>query len=250
MFASASWFTDWIYLARTGSTNDVARAWINEKKIKLPAVIFTTEQESGRGHYGSKWESEPGKNLLFSLVFFPRFVAASQVFSLSMVVSLGVRNYLAGYTGLPVRVKWPNDILIENKKVSGILIENILTGSYLETCIAGVGINVNQKTFSAAAPRAASLCRFTDRDSDPLEHLPPVVQSIEDQLIALREGKYSALREEWFRHLFGRGEELTFRRGEEIFKGIIRGVSPSGLLEVEMAGKIRAFRFKEIEYLY
>ena len=105
------------------STNNYATRLLASEKVEEGTVVLTFRQLKGRGHGKNVWESEDFKNLTFSLVLFPDFLPANMQFLLSQVVSLGLYDFLSGKTG-NVAIKWPNDLLIHEKKVAGILIEN------------------------------------------------------------------------------------------------------------------------------
>ena len=122
-------------------------------------------QTSGKGQRGNSWESEAGQNLLFSTVLYPRFVEARRQFVLSQIVSLAVKEELDTYTE-GISIKWPNDIYWHEKKICGMLIENVLEGNRIGRCIPGIGINLNQTIFRSPAPNPVSLKQITGRDYD------------------------------------------------------------------------------------
>jgi BirA family biotin operon repressor/biotin-[acetyl-CoA-carboxylase] ligase len=116
-------------------------------------VVITDNQYSGRGQRGNLWISEPGKNLTFSVLLKPN-VRPDQQFVLTQVVALAVADYITTKTNA-VKIKWPNDILVSDKKICGILIESSLSGAVVQFVIAGAGLNINQTVFQN--PRATSL---------------------------------------------------------------------------------------------
>lgn len=129
------------------------------------AVLATRTQTAGRGQRGNSWEAEPGKNLTFSIVLRPTDFPAARSFELSMVTALAVSDYLQAF--LPahsVKVKWPNDIYVDDRKICGILIENSFCGTRLDRMIIGIGINVNQTIFLSDAPNPVSLAQLTSRE--------------------------------------------------------------------------------------
>lgn len=124
-------------------------------------IIQTNFQNSGKGQGKNTWESERGKNLLFSLLLKPYFLPASDQFVLTQIISLSVVDILKKLfenDNKPViKVKWPNDIYIDNRKVAGILIQNTISGNNIENSIVGIGLNVNQKKFVTDAKNPVSL---------------------------------------------------------------------------------------------
>lgn len=130
-------------------------------------VVVTPEQTAGRGQRGNGWESAPGQNLTFSVVLRPDRWPASRQFELSMAVSVGVARALsAAMPGEQVRIKWPNDIYVGNGKMVGMLLENTLSGCNIDRCIAGIGINVNQRRFVSDAPNPVSMSMLTGQTYD------------------------------------------------------------------------------------
>ena len=109
-------------------------------------AICAEYQTAGRGCGTNRWESERGKNLLFSLLLHPEQIHASKQFHISMAISLAITEALGQYIG-NLSIKWPNDIYWKNGKLAGILIENTLQGTMIKDCIIGVGLNVNQQHF-------------------------------------------------------------------------------------------------------
>ena len=126
------------------STNDYLSQLCKNNETKEFYTVWAERQTAGRGQRGNSWESEPGKNLTFSIVLYPTVLKARQQFYLSMLVSTAVvyalNNYTKGFS-----VKWPNDIYWNDKKIAGILIENELEGNYVMQSIVGIGLNVNQE---------------------------------------------------------------------------------------------------------
>jgi len=129
------------------STNNYAANLLVQTKLVSGTAIMTHFQTGGRGQRGSDWVSEPGKNLLFSIVLNGHFINSENYFLLSKSVAIGINEALEELSGKTGFVKWPNDIYIDQKKIGGILIENQWKGSLLEVAIVGIGINVNQVSF-------------------------------------------------------------------------------------------------------
>ena len=108
--------------------------------------VCSDYQTAGRGQRGNGWESEAGKNLLFSFVLYPDSLEASRQFVLSQITALALQETLAQYAD-DITVKWPNDIYWKDRKLCGTLIENDLTGLYVSRSISGTGVNLNQERF-------------------------------------------------------------------------------------------------------
>lgn len=121
-------------------------------------VVMAREQTAGRGQRGNSWEAEPGANITLSLLLRPAGLHPSRQFIISQAVSLAIVGMLdALVAGHRVSIKWPNDIYVDDRKICGILIENSITGSGINHCIVGIGLNVNQTRFLSDAPNPVSL---------------------------------------------------------------------------------------------
>jgi len=120
-------------------------------------AISTDKQDAGRGQQGKKWESEPKKNLLTSLLLYPNIPAKKQ-FIICQYISVAIANFIKDLCTISnVYIKWPNDIYIGDKKIAGILIEHFIRGEFINYTIAGIGLNVNQRIFPSSLPNATSL---------------------------------------------------------------------------------------------
>lgn len=210
-------------------------------------TIVAYEQTSGRGQRGNSWESEPGKNLTFSLFLRPDKIEASKSFLLSMAVSVGIVNALKRF--LPdenIEIKWPNDIYLNDRKLAGILIENTFVGSFISQSIVGIGLNVNQKKFVSDAPNPVSMSQIMDKEFDKEIILKTVVESIILNLGLVGEPK--KLQDYYHSSLWRReGEYLWCEPEGHPFKASIIEVKPSGHLVLENSdGVIKSYLFKEV----
>ncbi|MEK7257732.1 MAG: biotin--[acetyl-CoA-carboxylase] ligase [Bacteroidota bacterium] len=243
-------------LPEVASTNDHAFALLSKSKPPEGTVISAAEQTAGRGQIGSGWESEPGKNLTLSFIFYPEFLPANRQFLLSQAISLGVfdfiSNELLSFSGMPpVFIKWSNDIYIGDKKVVGILIQNILIGSILRSSVVGIGININQIVFLTNPPNPTSLKLETGSDFDLEILLADLCSCLEKRYLQLKSQKISLLRQDYLSHLYRLHQPAFYQRSNgEIFRGTIAGVAESGKLEMVLeAGGIEYFDLKEIRFL-
>lgn len=232
------------------STNEYALELLSKSKPIEGTVISTFEQTRGRGQIGSSWESEPHKNLSLSILLYPVFLPLREQFALNLAVSLAVRDFVAKHVEKSVKVKWPNDIYVDNRKICGILIQNSIGGNRLQSSVVGIGVNVNQTTFSANAPNATSLALETSRAFDLYELIEDLCLAVEQRYLSLKNfTQYESLRQEYLRHLY-RFEELSaFARADgSVFQGKITGISLSGKLIVTHAQGKEEFSIKEISF--
>lgn len=154
-----------VRLLSVGSTN----SYIDSEMPAAPhgTVVMAREQTAGRGQRGNSWEAAPGLNVTMSMVLRPEGLEPARQFLISQVVSLAMVEVLEPL--LPshtVTVKWPNDIYVGDRKICGILIENVLEGRRIDRCTVGLGLNVNQREFLSPAPNPVSLTQLTGLNYD------------------------------------------------------------------------------------
>ena len=152
-------------VAETTSTNSLLRELVIKESLPEGSVVVADFQTAGRGQIGNVWESEAGKNLMFSTVLYPTCIPANRQFLISQIAALSVKETLDSYTD-HVTVKWPNDIYWKDKKICGMLIENDLSGHNLYCSIIGIGINLNQAVFRGDAPNPVSLFQIIGKEVD------------------------------------------------------------------------------------
>lgn len=213
-------------------------------------IILAERQTAGRGQRGHTWESALGENLTFSLLLEPLFLSPSEQFLISECVALGVCDALLHY-GIEAQIKWTNDIYVGDKKLAGILIEHKLQGSALARTVAGIGLNVNQKAFSDDLPNPISMAQAADREFDREEVLQTVATSLMARYEQLREGGAKELQADYHQRLYRLGQEHCYALPDgSRFRGIIRGVEPTGALRIENErGELLSFLFKEVEFV-
>jgi BirA family biotin operon repressor/biotin-[acetyl-CoA-carboxylase] ligase len=221
------------------------------RKNRLPegTIIATDYQSAGRGQAGNKWESEEGKNLLFSILLLPHMIKPTDQFLISMVLSLGICDFLNRYVPAS-SVKWPNDIYVNNDKIAGLLIENSIMEDQMEYSIAGIGLNVNQETFISDAPNPVSLKLITGASYDLAACLKQLAADLDKRYKQLISGEYSRIRNEYIARLFRLKLWSKFRDSEGVCDGRIVSVTENGRLQVEMrSGVLKEYSFKEIEFI-
>lgn len=213
-------------------------------------IILAQRQTAGRGQRGHTWESREGENLTFSLLLEPQFLSPSEQFLISECVALGVCDALLHY-GIEAQIKWTNDIYIGDRKLAGILIEHKLQGSALARTVAGIGLNVNQTAFSDDLPNPISMAQATGREFDREEVLQTVATSLMARYEQLREGGAKELQADYHQRLYRLGQEHCYALPDgSRFRGIIRGVEPTGALRIENErGELLSFLFKEVEFV-
>lgn len=234
----------------TASTNNYAAALINDSCAEEGMVILSFRQTEGRGQAGNKWESANSQNLTFSLILKPDFLPASQQFLISQVVALGIVQILRTITNA-VSIKWPNDIMIDNRKVAGILIENIVKGNQLNWSICGVGVNINQCEFQKYSPEAVSLRMETEVCYDLELLLSEITESIALWYNSLKAGEIEFVREAYLGQLFRLERWTWFDTGTRTFEARIHGVDEFGQLILEERNKQKnVWPYKSVRMIF
>lgn len=239
-----------ILLASVDSTNNEARRRLdNNDELPEISVIIADEQTSGRGQRGNSWEAEAGKNLLFSIVCHPDFLKASEQFVLSQAMALAVALTVNEVVVTDeCRVKWPNDIYIGNKKVSGTLIECDLRGSNIETCIIGTGININQEVFHSDAPNPVSMAQIAGKEFDREAILSQILGRFITIYDVIRQGDADAVRRLYKVWLYRKSGFYKYADADGEFLAEIADVEKTGHLVLRLEnGELRRYEFKDVK---
>ncbi|WP_037315212.1 biotin--[acetyl-CoA-carboxylase] ligase [Salegentibacter sp. Hel_I_6] len=235
----------------TNSTNEFARELYRGNTSFEPVCVVAHEQTKGRGQRGSGWNSNAGENLTFSVLYPKIRVNINHQFLMSAAVSLSILKVLNKFNVPALKVKWPNDIMSARYKISGILIENILKNNEIAASVIGVGLNVNQTNFPGL-PQASSLKLSTGNNFDLDELLKNITDEFEKKLIQINAKSETYILEEYAKNMFRRGQVSTFQLPNgEYLTGIIRGVTTSGRLNLEIEDAVfKTFELKEIKLMY
>jgi BirA family biotin operon repressor/biotin-[acetyl-CoA-carboxylase] ligase len=216
-------------------------------------VISTENQTAGRGQRGTAWEAEPGKNLTFSFVCYPRFIDAAHAFILSELVALSIKETLDEYAD-GFSIKWANDIYHNEEKICGILIENVLEGTQVARSICGIGLNINQEVFLSDAPNPISLHQITGDIHETAHILADIMARFEAGYARLQTeslvveapqiaSKYEAA-------LFRRDGFHLFTDAQGTFSARIHQVKSDGRLVLEDENhSLRQYYFKEVRFV-
>nr|WP_321225079.1 biotin--[acetyl-CoA-carboxylase] ligase [uncultured Psychroserpens sp.] len=240
-----------IKLNAIDSTNTFLRQLSSEKQLEDYTVVVTNSQLNGRGQMGTTWSSQPGKNLMASVFIDVSFLKIDTSFWISMITSLAISNTLKSLQINNVKVKWPNDILADQKKISGVLIENVIKNNKLQGTIIGFGININQIYFDNL-PQATSMQLLTGKVYSIDVILKKVITYMQMYMRQLQNGDFDNLKLSYETELFRKEKPSTFEHAEgHLFSGFIKGVSNSGHLQVLIEDDIlKEFDLKEVKLLY
>lgn len=229
-----------ICLNEVDSTNSYARECLAKSKPSEGTVIVARYQTGGRGQFGKSWESEPGRNITFSIVLYPVFLRARQAHSLNQAVCLGLKDFVESLN-IEVQIKWPNDIYHYDKKLAGILIENGLMGEKLDYSIIGIGMNVNQTKFSPELPNPVSLKMIAGKEFELEKLINDVCGFVETRYRQLKKGQWKEIKKDFEKALYGLGQRRMFEMNDELLEGIISGLDDEGQLILTINGNPRAF---------
>ena len=238
-----------IRVEETDSTNN----WIirHEENLSGVTLVYCVNQTSGRGQRGNTWESEPGKNITASIIFHPDNFPACQQFVISEAVALSIVDFLASMD-VRAKVKWPNDIYVEDKKICGILVEHKILGSEISRTIAGFGININQTRFISEAPNPISVKIITGEEHDIDNAVKSLASFLEKYLNSLSFDN-SRIHEDFLSKLW-RKDDVFYpffdRKKNMRINARIKNVAKDGrLILIDDGGNERDYVFKEVEFL-
>lgn len=227
-----------VHLDETDSTNN----WLREYGGEEDQVVVTDYQTAGRGQGSNSWESERGKNLLFSILFHPQTILANRQFTISMAISLAISDALEGQIG-DVSIKWPNDIYWRNGKIGGILIENRLSGYIIKDSIIGVGVNVNQQQFHSDAPNPVSLWQIHGYETDREGLLHDILNKFSEYV-------NQNVKERYVAKLYRRKGFHPYCDKDGAFMAELKDVEDDGhLLLSDESGRERRYAFKEVSFI-
>jgi len=239
-----------IKLNAIDSTNSFLKEMICNEDVADYTIVATEYQTNGRGQMGTTWDSDKGKNLIFSMFKDLSIHVVEFPFYISMAISLAIFKTLKTLSIPDLSIKWPNDILSADKKICGILIENVIKNK-LNSTIIGIGVNVNQTEF-INLPQASSLKNITGVHYNLDEILHGIIKHTKTYSKLLQEGKYDAVKNEYEANLFRKDKPSTFKNAEgELFSGFVKGVTKYGKLMVILEDEVvKKFDLKEVELLY
>jgi BirA family transcriptional regulator, biotin operon repressor / biotin---[acetyl-CoA-carboxylase] ligase len=240
-----------IELPEVDSTNSYAARLLDSEQPVEGTVIMAHAQRSGRGQRGSVWESEPHSNLLISYIIYPRFLSADDHFTLNQVLCLSIHEFVNELVHKNVSIKWPNDIMVGNSKIAGLLVETVIRGNKIHQCIAGIGINVNQVTFMDYVPQATSLALLTNKKYELNNCLLRLNIILNKWYAILAVGNRKKIRESYALLLYRKGLLSWYETGKKRFRGTIQTTMPQGeLVIIQEDGFEYVFKNKEVKYLY
>lgn len=228
------------------STNTVLLE-MSKKGAKSWTVVWSSNQTQGKGYAGNVWQSEKDKNIAVSLLIYNELKYEELVFFNQWVCNC-IFKFLENYSD-EIYIKWPNDIILKNKKICGVLIETHKSDNQLNI-ITGIGLNINQINFDNLS-KASSLSAQTNKIYDIEEILSGLLTKLEESYHLIKNKKWDTIIENYNSKLFRKNKVSVFKRKNDIFNGMIQYVDESGLLNVKLENeRIIKFKNKDVELIY
>jgi BirA family biotin operon repressor/biotin-[acetyl-CoA-carboxylase] ligase len=221
-----------IFLPRVNSTNSYAIEMLKNVNLSEGTVVHTAEQTDGKGQRGSVWKTEKTSNLTASLVIKPTFLSLKNqhyLYKISALACYDVLAELLDTSQFDIKIKWPNDILVNKQKVAGILIENHVTNIKLSWSVVGIGLNVNQTIFDEAF-NATSLKLILGKEINIDSVLQLLCKHFEKYYLHLKNNKFDLIKNEYLKHFFRLNNWMDFEIEGIIKTMYVIGVSDEGML--------------------
>ncbi len=234
------------------STNNYAMQKLRQNDMTHGEVVWAAHQIKGKGQRGNHWHSAAVKNLLFSIVLTKK-IEVKHFFKLNLLTSLAITDYLADQQLKSLAIKWPNDILIEGKKIAGILIETILSHQQIDASVIGIGLNINQEFHHLNGFQRApsSLFVLTRKKYDLAEQLSVFLGCFQNRYDQFLAQDFETLQKDYLALLFQKEKYHTYLVHGEKKQLNIQGVDfDSGALKaIDLTGNEHTFMMREIRFI-
>ena len=242
-----------VFLPETESTNSYAINLLKNVNLPEGTIVHTGNQTGGKGQRGSIWKAEPASNLTVSIILKPNFLSLQHQFYLYQIAALACYDTIAellNTSQFDIKIKWPNDILVDNCKIAGVLIENNLVLNTINWSVIGIGLNINQQNFYNL-PKATSVKQIINIETRLDKVLNSVCVNFEKYYLLLKSGKYEQLKSHYLKNLFGLNTLMDFEMKGEHTKMMVKGINQFGLLVLENeSGLIIEADVKDVVWLY
>ena len=241
--------TPFVELQSVDSTNNYARQLIHAGMAQSGHAIFAHEQIAGKGQRGKIWTSQKEVNIALSIVLNPTPLQITQQFQLSACVAVALQEFFVKYAGDTTKIKWPNDLYWQDRKAGGVLIENIIgAASTWEWAVMGIGININQTSFSPHLPNPVSLKQITGNDFDLITLAKELCNSLDKKYKELINSGFDSIYLPYLQQLYKLNEKVKLKKENRVFEATIKSVTRSGKLIVQHAFEEEC-NFGEVEWV-
>ena len=233
-----------IQLDDVSSTNLYLRKLIKDKSINENILVSTNYQEKGRGQRSNIWESEKNMNILISFLYV-HTTNNYDLFKFNMLISLAIYDFLFKYFKTGLKIKWPNDLMINNKKIAGVLIQNIESNF---KSIIGVGININQKEFKNFSPQATSFSNELNKEFNRNTLILELMNNFENYLINYFQ--FNDLKNSYMLKIYKFKQQANFLNNLKEFKGEIMNFNSSGEIIIKSGDEFLSFKNGEVKMIF
>jgi BirA family transcriptional regulator, biotin operon repressor / biotin---[acetyl-CoA-carboxylase] ligase len=240
-----------IHLDQVDSTNNYAAKWLRMTKSIAPTVITTSFQTQGKGQRTKSWQSQSSENLLATFILFPKPPLSEALFTLNKCIANAVLRVVQSFipANTPIKIKWPNDIWVGNKKIAGILIENQWRGSHISSSIIGIGINVNQTQSLLAT--ATSLALESKEEKTLKDILHQLIHAIQSEMEIHSTSSIESIHLFYKINILGLHQKVRYKRENEHAVGEIIDVNELGQLIIKTEDQqLLKFNHGEITVIY
>jgi BirA family biotin operon repressor/biotin-[acetyl-CoA-carboxylase] ligase len=232
------------------STNELAWLKLKNREAEHGDVILANYQTKGKGQSGNHWYSSPNANILASIICKDVNCRMGDLPKINMLVSLALYHFIRPYFINKVSIKWPNDILVDQQKIGGILIETSVQGECIKNAVIGIGINVNEGKFPSHLTQACSFYTINHKHYAVLELIPELLGKLDEYLSKLKYISLNELIKDYNEALFGMEVKRYFRKGIIDFEGKIIGINSLGQLQINTKNGVEIFNNKDIEFIF
>ena len=225
----------------------------NADNLSEGTVVWVENQTAGIGQSGNSWLAESGKSLTFSVLLRPTFLPVAAQFELHKVLSVAVCTTLQQllHERDDIRIKWPNDIYVGNRKICGMLVNNKISGNSYSFAVAGIGLNVNQTDFDPSLPNPTSLKTVAGKDFETFDILQDLLHEIGVWYTKLKLGETETINENYLKKLLNLGQQKSYRYHNETINATITGIDKFGHLQLQTTdNKSITCDIKEIQYIF
>ena len=236
-------------LSEVDSTNNYAMQMVQAHLAEHGFTWFANYQNSRKGQRGKSWKAEPGQNITMSVLLQPKNISIDSQFSLNAAIALATQQFFNLYTISDTTIKWPNDLYWRDRKAGGILIENIIQGRDWKFAIVGIGININQSSFSDSLSNPVSLKQITGKDYDVIglaKELCTFLQAWWSQLKVLSISRILAAYNEL---LYKKDQKVKLEIHGEILEVVIKEVNSLGELIVLHENDVLKLKTGNVKWL-
>ena len=233
-----------IQLDDVSSTNLYLRKLIKDKSINENILVSTNYQEKGRGQRSNIWESEKNMNILISFLYV-HTTNNYDLFKFNMLISLAIYDFLSKYFKTGLKIKWPNDLMINNKKIAGVLVQNIESNF---KSIIGVGININQKQFKNFSPQATSFSNELNKEFNRNALILELMNNFENYLINYFQ--FNDLKNSYMLKIYKFKQQTNFLNNLKQFKGEIMNFNSSGEIIIKRGDEFLSFKNGEVKMIF